>query len=39
MKIYFDENFSPRLVEGLRAFQAGVPNEGIEVLSVAPNTA
>lgn len=35
MKIYFDENFSPCLVEGLRAFQKGVPNEGIEVLSVA----
>jgi hypothetical protein len=35
MKIYFDENFSLRLVEGLRAFQAGVPHEGIEVLSIA----
>jgi hypothetical protein len=34
MKIYFDENFSPRLVEGLRAFQSGAPNEGIEVLSI-----
>jgi predicted nuclease of predicted toxin-antitoxin system len=35
MKIYFDENFSPRLVEGLRAFQKGTPNEGVEVLSIA----
>lgn len=35
MKIYFDENFSPRLVEGLQAFQRGKPNEGIEVLSIA----
>lgn len=35
MKIYFDENFSPRLVEGLKAFQAGVPKEGIEVHSIA----
>lgn len=35
MKIYFDENFSPRLVEGLSAFQKGVPNEGVEVHSIA----
>ena len=35
MKVYFDENFSPRLVEGLRAFQAGAPNEGIEVHSIS----
>lgn len=31
MKIYFDENFSPHLVEGLKAFQNGRKTEGVEV--------
>lgn len=35
MKIYFDENFSPYLVKGLRAFQSGKSSEGIEILSIA----
>ena len=32
MKIFFDENFSPHLAEGLAAFQEGRKREEIEVL-------
>ena len=34
MRIYFDENFSPHLVEGLRQIQEGRKSEGIVVCSV-----
>jgi len=35
MKIYFDENFPPALVKGLREFQKGAGGrEGIEVLLI-----
>ena len=34
MKIYFDENFSPHLVAGFRAFQEGRRSEYFEVLHV-----
>ena len=34
MRIYFDENFSPALVAGLKAFQEGRPSEGVTVCSV-----
>jgi hypothetical protein len=34
MRIFFDENFSPHLVAGLRALQNGMPGEGVEVCSV-----
>jgi hypothetical protein len=35
MRIYFDENFSPNLVLGMRAFQDGRKSEDIVVCSVA----
>jgi hypothetical protein len=35
MRIYFDENFSPHLVSGVRAFQDGRKSEGVVVCSVA----
>lgn len=34
MRIYFDENFSPHLVEGLRRIQEGRKSEGVTVCSV-----
>jgi hypothetical protein len=34
MRIYFDENFSPALVEGLRRIQEGRRRDDIEVCSV-----
>ena len=34
MRIYFDENFSPALVVGLKAFQEGRGTEGVAVCSV-----
>src|ERR1700704_1779053 len=34
MKIYFDENFSPHLVAGIRAIQDGRPSEDVAVASV-----
>ncbi len=34
MKIYFDENFSPHLVKGMRAIQDGRRSEGVTVSSV-----
>ena len=34
MRIYFDENFSPHLVEGIRSFQNGRRSEAVSVLSV-----
>lgn len=34
MRIYFDENFSPSLVGGIREFQNGRKSEDIEVYSV-----
>ena len=34
MKIYFDENFSPHFINGLKQIQAARENEGIEVLSI-----
>ena len=34
MRIYFDENFSPALIEGLRRIQEGRRRDGIEVCSV-----
>lgn len=34
MRIYFDENFSPHLVEGLRRIQEGRKGEGVTVCSV-----
>ena len=34
MKIYFDENFSPNLIAGFRAFQEGRKGEEFEVCSV-----
>ena len=34
MRIYFDENFSPHLVEGLRRIQEGRKAEGVTVCSV-----
>lgn len=34
MRIYFDENFSPSLIAGMRAFQAGRKSEEVEVCSV-----
>jgi len=34
MKIYFDENFSPNLIAGFRAFQDGRRSEDVEVLSI-----
>ena len=32
MRIYFDENFSPRIAAGMREFQAGRRSEGTEVI-------
>lgn len=34
MRLYFDENFSPYLIRGMREFQSGRPNEGFKVLSI-----
>ncbi len=34
MRIYFDENFSPHLVEGIRQIQDGRKSEGVSVCSV-----
>lgn len=34
MRIYFDENYSPHLVEGMRAFQEGRKSEGVVVTSI-----
>jgi PIN like domain len=34
MRIYFDENFSPHLVAGIRAIQKGRPSDGVMVASV-----
>ncbi|HEY5742054.1 MAG TPA: hypothetical protein VIS99_05885 [Terrimicrobiaceae bacterium] len=35
MRIYFDENFSPHLVAGIRTIQDGRPREDVVVASVA----
>lgn len=35
MRIYFDENFSPHLITGIKAIQDGRPSEDIVVLSTA----
>lgn len=35
MRIYFDENFAPHLVAGMRSFQDGRKSEGITVSSIA----
>jgi hypothetical protein len=34
MRIYFDENFSPALAAGMRAFQDGRKGEDVEVCSI-----
>ena len=34
MRIYFDENFSPHLVAGIRAIQGGLRSEDVVVASV-----
>src|SRR5690625_5941979 len=34
MRIYFDENFSPALISGLKRIQDGRRSEGIDVCSV-----
>lgn len=34
MRLYFDENFSPCLIRGMREFQNGRLREGFDVLSV-----
>lgn len=34
MRIYFDENFSPHLVAGIRAIQGGLRSEDLVVASV-----
>ena len=34
MRLYFDENFSPHLVKGMRAIQDGRWSEGVTVTSV-----
>ncbi|MEE9194067.1 MAG: hypothetical protein V3U21_05975 [Thermodesulfobacteriota bacterium] len=34
MKIFFDENFSPKLSSGLQKLQDGIYDEDIEVLSI-----
>jgi hypothetical protein len=34
MRIYFDENFSPHLVAGIRAIQDGRRSEDVTVVSV-----
>jgi hypothetical protein len=34
MRIYFDENFSPALIAGISAFQAGRRNEDVAVCSI-----
>ena len=34
MRLYFDENFSPSLVAGMRALQDGRKGEGVTVCSV-----
>lgn len=35
MRIYFDENFSPHLVEGIRQIQEGRKSEDVSVCSVS----
>jgi hypothetical protein len=35
MKVFFDENFSPHLSDGLNCFQCGTPKESIEVCHIA----
>lgn len=35
MKVFFDENFSAHLSDGLNCFQSGVPKEGVEVCHIA----
>ncbi len=35
MRVYFDENFSPHLVAGMRSFQDGRKSEEIAVSSIA----
>ncbi len=35
MRVYFDENFSPHLVAGMRSLQDGRKSEGITVSSIA----
>ena len=32
MRIYFDENFSPRVAAGMREFQNPRPSEGVTVI-------
>lgn len=34
MRIYFDENFSPHLIGGIKLIQDGRRSEGVDVLSV-----
>lgn len=34
MRVYFDENFSPALIEGLHRIQAGRPSEDVVVCSL-----
>ena len=34
MRIYFDENFSLHLIEGIRSFQDGRPSEDVTVTSI-----
>ena len=35
MRLYFDENFAPKLAHGFREFQAGRPSEEFEVFHLA----
>jgi len=35
MRIYFDENFSPHLINGFAALQCGRASEDVQVLSIA----
>jgi hypothetical protein len=35
MRLYFDENFSHRLIEGFAVLQSGRPSEDVQVLSLA----